>query len=631
MPRRRAARRYFPAATIEAARQTLVRCIDRAEGVGLAIGPAGCGKSILCQVLAEQFRGRFLVALLASGRLDTSKALLQAILFELGLPYRGMDEGELRLSLVDHLTAQEANVGGLLLIVDEAHSLPPRLLGEIHQLTNLVRNGQPLVRVVLAGSAALEEHFGNSKLESFNQRIAGRCYLQAFKHGETLGYIRQAIAQAGGNADRIFTADALDAIHRATDGVPRLVNQLCDHALLLTFAAGVKLLTLGAIEEAWADLQQLPAPWNAAPGVENRPADIIEFGNLDEPMVAARLPADSEPPRLRTVGDDAGDDEGNLFTGEPSQRIERIQDQLGTIDEQFQPAGTIGPEVELVFTNAEINPFQEPFEEEEVIVDRFSRAVADPLAHAPLVRSQEGSELASLLAPHARAKSQHGKPPAAAPKKAPTEAAPQKATTESATDAKAKPPIEKAMPKPAKPTKPAAIFPPIVAPIDSPLASYSIEVGAADAAEPAADESLGLVAHDDWQETPAHELPGGMLPIARGWIHPSDDPVMPEEAGIDAGDSPPAEMQPTIRIRPNPSIGRSTPAIVRAPDPVEPDAIAQPTAAAANEVDDSDADMNDIDVIIVEDDPVPPPPTRPTTSGVRRQEYRQLFARLRRG
>ena len=240
-----AARRYFPAATIESARQTLARCIDRAEGVGLAIGPAGCGKSILCQVLAEQFRGRFLVALLASGRLDTGKALLQAVLFELGLPYRGMDEGELRLSLVDHLTAQEANAGGLLLIVDEAHSLPPRLLGEIHQLTNLVRNGHPLVRVVLAGSAALEEHFGNSKLESFNQRIAGRCYLQAFKHEETLGYIRQAIAQAGGNADRIFTADALDAIHRATDGVPRLVNQLCDHALLLAFAAGVKLLTAG--------------------------------------------------------------------------------------------------------------------------------------------------------------------------------------------------------------------------------------------------------------------------------------------------------------------------------------------------------------------------------------------------
>jgi hypothetical protein len=556
---------------------------------------------------------------------------LQAILFELGLPYRGMDEGELRLSLVDHLTAQEATVGGLLLLIDEAHSLPLRLLGEIQQITNLVRNGQPLVRVVLAGSAVLEEHFGSSKLESFNQRIAGRCYLQAFKHEETLGYIRQAISQAGGNADQIFAPDALDAIHRATDGVPRLVNQLCDHALLLAFAAGAKRLTAAAIEEAWADLQQLPTPWNAAPGVEDRPADIIEFGSLDEPMVAARLSADSDPPRLRTVAADNRDDEESLFTGEPTQRIERIKDQLGTIDEQFQPAGTIGPEVELVFTNAEINPFQEPFEEEEVIVDRFSRAAADPLAHAPLVRSQEGAELSSLLAPHARAKSQRGSTPAAAPEKTPTEAAPKTFATESATDGKAKPPIEKAMPKPAKPTKAAAIFPPIVAPIDPPLASYSIEVGAADAADLPADESLGLVAHDDWQETPANELPGGMLPIARGWIHPSEDPVMPEESGIDDASSPAAELQPTIRIRPNPSIVRSTPAILGAPDPVEPDAIAQPIAAAANEAVDADADFDDVDVIIVEDDPVPPPPTRPTTSGVRRQEYRQLFARLRRG
>ena len=207
-----------------------------------------------------------------------------------------------------------------------------------------------------------------------------------------------------------------------------------------------------------------------------------------------------------------------------------------------------------------------------------------------------------------------------------------KAPTETATVVQTTAPVEKPRPTPTNPTKPtppAAILPPIVAPINESLASYSIEVGAtSEEPETPIDEPSDDAA---WLDAPAHELPGGMLQIPRGWLHPSEDPVMPDESGIDDADSPPAEMQPTIRIRPNPSIGRSTPAIVRAPDPVEPDAIAQPTAAAANEADDADADLDDVDVIVVEDDPVPPPPTRPTTSGVRRQEYRQLFARLRRG
>ena len=88
---------YYPAAAIEGSRQTLSRCIERAEGAALLVGPAGTGKTLLCQILADQFRDKYEIALLDSGRLCTRRALLQAVLFELGLPYRGMEEGELRL------------------------------------------------------------------------------------------------------------------------------------------------------------------------------------------------------------------------------------------------------------------------------------------------------------------------------------------------------------------------------------------------------------------------------------------------------------------------------------------------------------------------------------------------------
>src|SRR5262245_30609683 len=86
---------YIPTGSLEHARQTLVRCLERGEGPGLVIGPAGTGKSLLCQILARHFRGQLHVAILASARLCTRRALLQNILFELKLPYRDMDESEL--------------------------------------------------------------------------------------------------------------------------------------------------------------------------------------------------------------------------------------------------------------------------------------------------------------------------------------------------------------------------------------------------------------------------------------------------------------------------------------------------------------------------------------------------------
>ncbi len=225
--------RYFPAAAIENARKTLTRSIERGEGAGLIVGPSGTGKTLLCQLLADQFTSIFSVVLLTSGRLGTRQALLQATLYELGLPYRGMDEGELRLSLLDHLEPTPGGTEGLLLLIDEAQTLPWRLLEEVRMFTNLVRNGLARVRVVLAGSPVLEERFASPKLNSFSQRLAARCYLESLESAETADYVRAQIVAAGGESARVFTDEALGSIYRASDGIPRLINQVCDHALIL--------------------------------------------------------------------------------------------------------------------------------------------------------------------------------------------------------------------------------------------------------------------------------------------------------------------------------------------------------------------------------------------------------------
>jgi general secretion pathway protein A len=366
---------YYPATGIETARQTLARCVERAEGVGLVVGPSGTGKTLLCRMLAQQFQDGFDVVLLSSGRLSTRRALLQAILFELGLPYRGMDEGELRLALMGHLTPGEDSPQGMLLLVDEAHTLPLRLVEEVRMITNVVADGQPQARLVLAGASILEERLASPKLDSFSQRIVARCYLESLNREETQAYVHAQIEGAGGCAEEVFPGEACHAVYQATDGVPRLVNQVCDHALLLACAGGRRQVDRAAVEEAWADLQQLPPPWSGD-SQDEQSGGVVEFGGLDDEADEPEAEADPSEPaegqgasvpmlRISPEADEPGAD--------PAERIEQIQDTLSQVDDDFVPAGSIGPELELVFDDRD-DPFNEKFEEEEVIVDRYEQA-----------------------------------------------------------------------------------------------------------------------------------------------------------------------------------------------------------------------------------------------------------------
>lgn len=357
---------YFPATAIEAARQTLIRCVQRGEGPAMVIGPSGTGKTLLCQLLAAHFRSTLRVAVLSRGWLSTRRALLQAILYELGENYRGMDEGELRLALVEYATAGDACPNGLLLVVDEAHTLPLRLLDEIRMLTNLAADGQPRVRLVLAGGAALEERFAAPKLDSFSQRIVARCYLEALNRSETQLYVHSLVNSAGGRGEALFSRDACEAVHRASDGVPRIINQVCDHALFLAASGGHRQVDAGCVEEAWADLQQLPTPWNADAEAAKPAADIIEFGGLDEEDVAEEAPSEAAEtlPLLRITPD------SDESPAEPMLQIEQIEDAVAQLQSDCDPAETGAPEVELFFSQS-ADPFAEPFQEEEVIVERY--------------------------------------------------------------------------------------------------------------------------------------------------------------------------------------------------------------------------------------------------------------------
>jgi type II secretory pathway predicted ATPase ExeA len=349
--------RYFPGSAIEDARNRLGRAIERGNGPGLVIGGPGTGKSLLLQVLASQYHEQFDVVLPACARLCTRRALLQSILFELGLPYRSRDEGELRLSLLDHLLSKEECPSGLLLLVDEAQTLSPALLDELRVLTNLVRGSLPRVRLILAGSSSLEESFTEPELESFSQRLTARCYLGPFSREETTQFIRAQLAASGATPNDVFSPDACAAVFEATDGVPRIVNQLCDRALVEANTAGRTQIDRQIIQGSWADIQQLPTPWDTPEqSTLSASSRVIEFGNLtsDRPSydsnqgttAAARL---AEFDTELDVDDSSADEvEIGHSTKAPLEK---------------QTAET---------RDVTADPFGEKFDEEEVVLDNFA-------------------------------------------------------------------------------------------------------------------------------------------------------------------------------------------------------------------------------------------------------------------
>jgi type II secretory pathway predicted ATPase ExeA len=386
--------RYFPAASIEDARRRLARTIERGEGPGVVIGGAGTGKSMLLQILAAQYHERFDVVLLACAQMHTRRGLLQAIHFELGLDHYQRDEGELRLSLLDHLLSTDQSAQGLLLLVDEAQSLPIQLIEEIRVIGNLARNGAPRVRVVLAGLPSLEERLASPELDSFNQRLTARCCLAPFARAETAQYAQAQIAVCGADPQQFFSPEAWGALFEATDGVPRLINQLSDRAMSLAVDDKLSYIDGATMRRAWADLQQLPtSPESLSESASTAVvSDSIEFGSLDDddsprhasvlenkisaPQLLPQTATARQSPALKGREANVSTDERPEFIAAGTQRRPR------TFDDCVPEA---------------IDPFADEFEEEELVLDRFSLLSEMFHSQTPRVSNRRDPAFARLV------------------------------------------------------------------------------------------------------------------------------------------------------------------------------------------------------------------------------------------
>lgn len=406
------AEHYFPASSIDTALETIKMCIDRASGPATLFGQSGWGKSQLMAVLQRDYQHQFrIVNVMACTRMSRRHDLLQNILFELGQPYREMSEGELRLALIDYLKPTAQCPNGVLLLVDDAYTLPYRLLDELRMITNFVRDGQPRVRLVIAGTQSLEEKLTHPQLESLNQRIAARCYLQCLRRDEVEPYIRHQIVRAGCPDQDIFQNSAIAAVAQLCEGNPRTINQICDYALILAASCGQTTVSGEIIAEAFSDIQRLPASmW--IPALESKPPlpengtsgvwDVVEYGQIGDATFAKQPPSAPPTPEMTAAIPETAITEA---IAQSADTFSKMVDSLAHLysDSLEDDSLPTEPEVRASDTTpddsqtAAYNPFAEPFAEEVSILDNYAQLAARQNRSATQMTENDVSRLEQHL------------------------------------------------------------------------------------------------------------------------------------------------------------------------------------------------------------------------------------------
>jgi general secretion pathway protein A len=219
--------------------------IRRREGFVVITGDIGTGKTTLCRAIMEQLDRNTFTALVLNPFIS-EEDLLRLVLRDFGVVSRkdvkrGRLAGITKQDLIDTLNEFLLSIQQLgaraLLIIDEAQNLPHQVLEQIRILSNLETNKEKLLQIVLVGQLNLQSTLRSADMRQLDQRVSIRYQLKPLNRDECAAYVAHRLAIAGGSATVSFTSRAVDLVHRYTGGTPRLINLLCDRALLGGYSA----------------------------------------------------------------------------------------------------------------------------------------------------------------------------------------------------------------------------------------------------------------------------------------------------------------------------------------------------------------------------------------------------------
>ena len=246
--------------------ELLSYAINRREGFVAITGDIGTGKTTLCRAILEQLDDRTFTALVLNPFVSEEELICQ-ILCEFGVISREelkrcwlatVNKQGLIDTLNDFLLSLLQLDAKALVVIDEAQNLPRRVLEQIRILSNLETDTEKLLQIVLVGQPQLDMKLRSVDLRQLSQRISIRYELRPLERSEVAAYIQHRLAVAGSSSTVTFSPKAVQWVHRYTGGIPRLINLVCDRALLAGFAARTTRILPGMVDTAARSLDLRP-------------------------------------------------------------------------------------------------------------------------------------------------------------------------------------------------------------------------------------------------------------------------------------------------------------------------------------------------------------------------------------
>jgi general secretion pathway protein A len=238
------------------------------KGFVVVTGEVGTGKTLLVRCLLDALTSKQVAFAYIYNPMLSVADFLTHVARDLGLPATARTKGETLSHLNNYLMVRSRRGAITALIVDEAQLLSWELLEEIRLLTNLETSQHKLLQIVLVGQPELDSRLDSQELRQLKQRIGLRCHLEPLAFEELRGYIYRRLELAGANAHRtiIFPEDTINAIHRFSCGIPRLVNTLCENSLVAGYGRQAKIITPEIVQEVAADLRLNLVTETSTPG-----------------------------------------------------------------------------------------------------------------------------------------------------------------------------------------------------------------------------------------------------------------------------------------------------------------------------------------------------------------------------
>jgi type II secretory pathway predicted ATPase ExeA len=263
------------------------------DGFVVITGEIGSGKTTLIETFLKEMDQDVVIAQINQTQVSALE-FLQSVLVQFGFQPFKMRKAELLATLNQFLIEQYTANRKVLLIIDEAQNLAPRVLEEVRMLSGVETTKDKVLRIILAGQPELNQKLDAPELIQLVQRVRLRFHLSALSREDMEGYIRHRLDVAGAEGREIFAPDTYDKIFRYTGGTPRLINTLCDTAMMAAFGADRDQVSLGDLDAALEELQWVEFAQRTPAPTRSDGAPLLE--ESDDGAVALLPPVRSPAP-----------------------------------------------------------------------------------------------------------------------------------------------------------------------------------------------------------------------------------------------------------------------------------------------------------------------------------------------